>query len=133
MTSRATEIIKECIQGAAAGTLRFPEVLARLSEAEVSHYHVDYLRAEETCYLRCGESHVEPVSMPSRPIAATFSAPEVAAAVRASQRDGLPYPEFLDRTRAAGCIGYVVYLDGRQVIYSGRTGEALVEPIPPSL
>jgi uncharacterized protein YbcV (DUF1398 family) len=93
---------------------------------------VDFLRAEETCYLCSGESYVEPLPMPETEIACGFSTAEIAEAVRASQRVGLPYREFLVRARKAGCIGYVVYLAGRRVVYTGRTGEAHVEHFPPA-
>lgn len=133
MDTRTIEVIKECKQRALDGTLRFPDILQQLAQVGVSHYHVDFLRAEETCYLGTGESHVERLPMPAEEIAGVFSAPGVAAAVKASQQEALPYPEFLVRAHRAGCIGYVVYLDGRRVVYTGRTGEAHVEHFPPAV
>ncbi len=131
MDPRTTEVIERCGRGSLEGTMRFPDVLKALGEVGVTHYHADFLRSEKTCYLRSGESHVGALPMPAVEIATEFSAGQMAAAVKASQQEGLPYPEFLVRARKAGCIGYVVYLDGRRVVYSGRTGEEHVEYFPP--
>lgn len=133
MDRRTVEIIKYCKQSALDGTLRFPDILQQLAQVGVSHYHVDFLRSEETCYLANGESHVESLQMPVERIANGFSASDVAAAVKASQQEALPYREFLVRAYRAGCIGYVVYLHGRRVVYTGRTGEAHVEHFPSAL
>lgn len=130
MDPRIEEVIKHSTQSSLDGTLRFPDILQQLAQVDVTHYHVDFLRAEKTCYLGNGESHVEPLPMPAEAIASVFSASGVAAAVKASQQEALPYPEFLVRAYRAGCIGYVVYLHGRQVVYTGRTGETHVEHFP---
>lgn len=130
MDRQTTETIEHCGRGSLEGTLRFPDILRALGQVGVTHYHADFLRAEKTCYLRNGESHVEALPMPEVGIAAEFSAPAVAAAVRASQQGEVTYPEFLTRAREAGCIGYVVYLDGRRVVYTGRAGDEHVERIP---
>lgn len=124
------EVIERCTQGSLEGALRFPDVVAALAGAGVTHYHADFLRAEKTCYLRDGASHVGTLPMPEVGIRPEFSAAGVAAAVRASQQGEIAYPEFLARAREAGCIGYVVYIDGRRVIYTGRTGEEHVERFP---
>jgi hypothetical protein len=43
------------------------------------------------------------------------------------------YPEFLRLSRAAGCVGYVVWLAGRHVTYFGRRGETHVEHFPAAI
>ncbi len=52
------------------------------------------------------------------------------AAIRGSQSGQVKYPEFLARSRRAGCVGYVVWLAGRHVTYFGRRGEQHVERFP---
>jgi uncharacterized protein YbcV (DUF1398 family) len=130
MDQQAREEIEQCAADALTGKESFPQLVGRLQRVGVARYHVDFLRAEKTCYLRDGASHVTPLPMPPEPVAEEFSAAGVASAVRASQTEGLPFSEFLARARRAGCIGYVAYLDGRRVIYSGPLGDAHVEHFP---
>lgn len=130
MEQHTIDVIEQCVRGSLSGTLKFPQVVARLQEAGVARYHVDFLRSEATHYLRDGRSHVAPLPMPSEPIAEELSAAGVAAAVKAAQTEGLPYSEFLARARRAGCIGYFAYLDGRRVVYSGGQGDEHVEHFP---
>jgi uncharacterized protein YbcV (DUF1398 family) len=108
----------------------FPEVVARLSAAGVERYHADYVRQETTYYTPDGRSHVVPAGHSPEPIADGFSAAGVEAAIDASQRGEINYPEFLRRTFAAGCVGYFVQIAGRRALYFGRLGEVHVEPFP---
>ena len=64
------------------------------------------------------------------PIAETFSAAQVEAGVRASQRGEIVYPEFTRRALAAGCVGYFVQITGKCVQYFGRRGEVHTEWFP---
>jgi uncharacterized protein YbcV (DUF1398 family) len=130
MNDQTLDALRHATRASLDGTMTFPQVVERLRSVGVAHYHVDLLRSEKTCYLRTGESHVEPLPLPSETIAAGFDGAGVAAAVRASQRDGQGYVDFVRRVKAAGCIGYVAYLDGRRVVYHGRLGDELVEPFP---
>lgn len=59
-----------------------------------------------------------------------FSDAEVDAAVRTIQRGEILYMEFVRRVMAAGCVGWVVLLDGRQTQYFGRKGEIHIERFP---
>ena len=52
------------------------------------------------------------------------------AAIRAAQQGEVLYPEFKRRSQAAGCIGYMAWLQGRHVNYYGRNGEAHIERFP---
>jgi uncharacterized protein YbcV (DUF1398 family) len=135
MTSALASVAAECAQGSLAGTLNFPEVVARLSAAGVERYYVDYVRHEATYYTPTGESHIEGLKHPAAPLASEFSAAGVEAAIRASQRGEINYAEFLHRTLAAGCVGYFVQIAGRRALYFGRLGEVHIEPFPsaPSL
>jgi uncharacterized protein YbcV (DUF1398 family) len=67
---------------------------------------------------------------PTHAMAAEFSASAVEAAVRQSQRNEHTYLDFIQKTMAAGCVGYFVQIAGRRVIYLGRNGESHVERFP---
>lgn len=123
-------IIEECAATSLAGTITFPEVVGRLLALGVERYHADYSRHETTYYFPDGDSHVVKLAHPPHAIGATFAADGVAAAVQASQRGKIKYVEFLQRTMAAGCVGYFVQITGRQVLYFGRKGEVHVERFP---
>jgi uncharacterized protein YbcV (DUF1398 family) len=122
-----------CLADARSGALKFPQIVERLLAIGVERYHADYSRNETTYYWPDSESRVVTVEYPTVPMADAFSAAGVEAAVRASQRGEIDYPEFVRRTKAAGCIGYFVLLTGRQCQYFGRRGETHVEIIPDRL
>jgi uncharacterized protein YbcV (DUF1398 family) len=128
MKRRIVNVIKESTKGAIDGTLTFREAVARLIAIGVSHYHIDFLRSENTTYMADGESHVGELPPSGVQIGGEFSASEVAAAAKAFQGEGLPFQEFSSRVRKAGCIGYVAYLEGQRVVYSGSRGDEHVEP-----
>jgi uncharacterized protein YbcV (DUF1398 family) len=133
MTEQQTAMIQECAALSIAGKISFGAVVNRLMGIGLERYHADYTRHECTYYMPDGQSLVVPVNHSPQPIAQTFSATGVEAAVRQAQRGEIFYPEFLKQTFAAGCVGYFVQITGRQVIYFGRNGEQHVEkfPLPP--
>ena len=53
-----------------------------------------------------------------------------AIGVRGARSGVAKYPEFPQRTLAAGCVGYIVWIAGRHVQYFGRRGEVHVEHFP---
>lgn len=122
--------IESCAHGAHEGTLNFGQVVGRLTAVSVESYHADYRRAEITYYLPTGDTHVVALPMPDVAIPEAFEAAVVHEAIVGSQRGEVWYPEFLRRTQAAGCVGYVVWIAGRQVQYFGRRGEVHVERFP---
>jgi uncharacterized protein YbcV (DUF1398 family) len=126
------ETLEECTQGSENGRLNFPQVLEKLASVGVEQYHADLLRHEKTYYLGNGESQVVPSSPVRGTTAQQFSAPSVEAAVRASQAGRITYVQFCEQVIAAGCIGYLVSLPGRRVVYLGRTAESHVEYFPGS-
>lgn len=130
MTPATHAILRACTQASDAGTMKFPQVLARLGEAGIERYHADLLRAEKTYYNATGASHIEPCHALDRAIARDFSPKDVDAAVRASQAGGIDYREFCRRIADAGCVFYVVSLTGKRAVYYGRSGEAHVEMFP---
>lgn len=59
-----------------------------------------------------------------------FNVEGVISAIRGAQNDKVIYPEFLRLTIYAGCIGYIVWITGKQVSYFGRQGELHIEHFP---
>ena len=132
MTPQTQSVLRECTEGSEQGTLAFPDVLAKLSQAGVERYHADLLRSEKTYYTPNGESYVVAAKLSRSEAARQFSGPAVEAAIRQSQAGSIDYAEFCSRILAAGCVGYFVSLAGRRAVYYGRAGETYVEPFPNS-
>lgn len=130
MNQQTVQIIKQSVIDSQEGRKPFPEIVADPMAAGVSRYQVDFQRAEKTCYLQNGESHVVSIEMPELEIAEEFHKDELAKAIKASQTEGQKFPEFLKRAFSAGCIGYVAYLSGGRVIYSGKNGDQHTEHFP---
>ena len=124
------DIVHECTTGSDNGTLNFPQVVAMLMAAGVERYHADLSRSERTYYLPDGTSEVVPGHMVATSAGETFAAEDIVAALRAIQAKDIGYAEFCERIAAAGCVGYVVSLVGRRVVYSGRSGDFYVEKFP---
>ncbi|MET0389508.1 MAG: DUF1398 family protein [Polyangiales bacterium] len=132
MNDDVTQVIEACARAAYEGTLKFPEILQKLTAAGVEGYYTDLRRATNTYYLPNGESAVVTTHDVGSPVAARFDAAGVEAAVRRSQKGQHSYREFCREVVAAGCAGYLVSLLGRRVIYIGRTAESHVESFPGS-
>lgn len=122
--------IERCSKDSLSGARPFPEIVAGLSAAGVGSYCADYRAGTTTYYLRVDDALPLPLPAPDAPIAQAFDAAALQAAIRGSQRGEVRYPEFLQLSRAAGCVGYFVWIDGRQVTYFGRRGEIHVERFP---
>ncbi len=110
--------------------MNFAQIVARLGEIGIERYHADYSRQETTFYLASGDSLVVTIPWGDFPTATEFSASSVEAAVRQSQRGEHTYTDFLRKTMAAGCVGYIVQITGRRVLYFGRNGEVHTEWFP---
>lgn len=132
MEQKAIEVIEACAAGSHNGTLHFPDVVKQLMDIGIAQYHADFLRAETTYYGQGDQSHIVQLTLPTTVIAHDFRRDEVAAAIQAAQKEGLPYTEFLARVTRAGCIGYSAYIDGQRVIYFGRLGDMHIEYFPGS-
>lgn len=127
----ATEsIIRETLNASDAGRIHFGEVVGALVAAGVESYAVDYRAARATYYLPDGDTLTLDLAAPSAPIAAEFSLSGLREAILGAQRGEVMYPQFKQRSQAAGCVGYTVWLAGRHVAYHGRKGETHVEPFP---
>lgn len=125
-----TKAMHEALAGSSEGRLTFPQVIGLLVGAGVESYSVDFVHGDDTFYMPDGRTHVEPVTLPSAPVAEHFSEADVSATIRAAQADTIRYPEIVDRLRKAGVAAYWVFLAGRKVIYFGRKGELHVEEFP---
>ena len=130
LNTEQTEVVQRCAHGALTGELAFPDIIGRLAQIGVERYHADYSRREITYYLADGDSLVVATPHPAHATAVEFSASAVAAAVGQSQRNEHTYLDFIQKTMAAGCVGYFVQITGRRVVYFGRNGESHVEHFP---
>jgi uncharacterized protein YbcV (DUF1398 family) len=132
MDAHRTSTAEACLAAAYDGSLDFPTIVGRLIEAGFEGYTVDYRRGTSTYYLPDGDSVALHNPGDHGPVAATFQAPVVEAAVREAQMlaPGYTYAGFGRQATAAGCAGYIVSFSGRRVVYFGRTAELHVEHFP---
>ena len=130
MNPTIQDVIEKCAHESHAGMLTFPEVLGRLVEVGVESYFADYRAQSTTYYLSNNDAHRVAMPMPAIEIPNTFNKNGVISAIRGAQSDQVRYPEFLELTMSAGCIGYIVWIAGRHVSYYGRRGEVHVEHFP---
>ena len=129
MKESVKSAILDCAKASAEGRVMFGDVVNNLTGAGVERYHVDFVHGEATYYLPYGEFEVVSMPVHGQP-AAGFSAAGVAAAVRGAQSGALRYPAFCGKALEAGCVGYIVSMVGRRVVYYGRTGDSHVEWFP---
>lgn len=124
--------IEQCASESLAGRRSFPEVVASLAAVGVGSYFADYRRGATTYYA--GEDASVTLKLPhdGPPIAQEFDAAALQATIRGAQRGEIRYPEFVRRSRAAGCVGYFVWIAGRHVSYFGARGETHIERFPGS-
>lgn len=132
MQPSAESTVHACAAAAHAGEIHFGELLRRLAEVGVASYHADYRGGSTRYYLPDDTTIDVALRAPDVPIADTFDVAQIKAAILGSQRGEVKYPEFLVRSRRAGCVGYIVWLAGRHVSYFGRRGEVHVERFPSS-
>lgn len=126
----AIAVIEQCAQSSKDGTAHFGQIVQALVAAGVESYQADYRLEMSTYYLPDGSIHQVALVGADVAIAQAFDAAEVQRAIRGAQSGQVMYPEFMRLTRAAGCVGYTVWLAGRHVTYYGRRGETHVERFP---
>ena len=124
------QAIQEAALATQQGRMTFPQVVQVLLAAGVESYLVDFAAAQKTHYLANGTTHVAPMILEPGPITEEFDSAALVAAIRGAQADTVRYPEFVQRSTAAGVIGYWAFLTGKKVIYFGRKGEMHVEEFP---
>lgn len=129
--TKAASIIDECSSKAQEGTIDFGTVVKNLIAAGIESYFVDYRKAQSTYYLASGDSYTkEFMDFPDTEISSIFDDAAVREAIRGAQSGTVKYPEFLEKTLNAGCVGYFVWIEGRNVQYYGRKGERHTENFP---
>lgn len=125
-------VIEDCTRASHEERITFGEVVGRLIAAGVERYNVDLVLGESTYFMPDDRSHrVAYKPADTRP-ANSFSADGVLAAVRSIQAGRTKYLTFCRQILEAGCVGYLVSMQGRRAVYYGRSGETYVEPFPGS-
>ena len=124
------QVIDALAMATQQGKTTFPQVVQGLLAVGVESYLVDFAAKQKTHYLADGTTHTVPMILEPGPIAAEFNGVELVAAIRGAQADTVRYPEFVQRSTAAGVIGYWAFLTGKRVSYFGRKGEEHVEEFP---
>ena len=130
MNPNIKEVVEKCARESHAGLLAFPEALGRLIEVGVESYFADYRNQLTTYYLSSNEALSIPMAMPSIEIPNSFNKDGIILAIHGAQSYEVRYPEFLKLTMTAGCVGYIVWIIGKNVSYFGRQGEVHIEHFP---
>ena len=124
-------VVHEAAAATLAGTLPFPQIVAKLIGAGVEYYHVDYAGACKRFYDAGGTCVVTPISYEGLPaIAAELDVEALRDDIRDSQQNGQHYRDFTVRAMRAGVQGYFAFLRGQRVTYLGRTGDQHTEWFP---
>jgi uncharacterized protein YbcV (DUF1398 family) len=126
-----TQAISEVAEATLAGTIAFPEVVAKQIAAGVEYYHVDYVVRCKQFYDGVGGRVVTPIPYEKLPpVAAGLDVAALRATILDSQQKGQKYRDFTHRAMAAGVQGYFAFLRGKRVTYLGRTGDQHIEWFP---
>lgn len=125
-------VARRCLEGAESNTMTFPQIVATLMEEGFESYTVDFRRTVATYYMPDGDSIELPMHRIDVPVAPTFDAAPIQAAIREAQQlvPGYTYKGFCKKVASAGCAGYIVSFSGRRALYLGRTAETHVEHFP---
>jgi len=130
MDNSVASAIRETFNRSNDGLIHFGQVVGNLLDAGVESYHVDYRSCRATYFMPCGGTLTLDMEVPDVAIATEFSASAIQLAILAAQRGEVMYPEFKKLSQVGGCVGYTVWLAGRQAAYFGRKGETHVENFP---
>ena len=132
MDGHLKDIARRCKVGAEENKMSFPDIVQKLAGAGFEGYLIDFRRSTAAYYLPDGDSVELPTHQVGTQIAAAFDAVSIQLAVREAQAqtEGYTYKAFCEKTKAAGCAGYMVSFSGKRVVYFGRTAEVHVEHFP---
>ena len=100
-----TQAIHEVTIKTEEGRMTFPQVVHKLTEVGVESYFVDLAAGRKTYYMADGSTYTEKMILALDPIAGEFSDSGLVAAIRGAQADAIRYPEFVNRSTAAGVVG----------------------------
>lgn len=130
MTPAQEHSIRETFIASNQGHIHFGEVVGKLVQAGVESYQVDYRSNQSIYHNHQDEALILTTTASEQTIAQEFSAEKIVTAIRGAQLGTVMYPEFKRLSKEAGCVGYTVWIAGRQVTYFGRKGETHVERFP---
>ncbi|BCM24481.1 DUF1398 domain-containing protein [Methyloradius palustris] len=130
MDTTVRDIIENSARQSYEGSIHFGQVIGNLMNAGVESYFADYRSPSTTYYLPSDENIRLILKVPQLKIAHVFDKEAIQNAIRGAQRGEVKYPQFLELSMQAGCIGYFVWITGRHVTYYGRNGETHIEPFP---
>ncbi len=132
MDEHKISVARSCLEGAAADTMTFPQIVGTLMQEGFESYAIDFRCATATYFLPDGDGVVLPTHRMAAPIAFALDEGAIQAAIREAQQlvPGYTYAGFCIKVIAAGCVGYVVSFTGRRAVYFGRTAETHVEHFP---
>ena len=132
MDDQKKAVAKGCLEGAEDNTMTFPQVVGTLMQEGFEGYAVDFRRAVATYYMPDGDSVELPTDRMDVPVAPSFDALRIQAAIKEAQQlvPGYTYRGFCRKVVSAGCAGYIVSFSGRRALYIGRTAETHVEHFP---
>ncbi len=123
--------IRDAASATLSGTLPFPQIVAKLIEAGVEYYYVDYVGGCKRFYDAAGTCVVTPIPYEGLPaVAAELDAQALRDDIRDSQQNDQHYRDFTARAMRAGVQGYFAFLRGQRVTYLGRTGDQHTEWFP---
>jgi uncharacterized protein YbcV (DUF1398 family) len=132
MNSDKIAIAEACLDAAENGTMDFPQIVMTLEGAGFESYTIDFRRGSAIYYTPEGQSIELSAAAVQGPVAKTFNAEAIQAAIREAQTKALGYTYlgFCAKVRAAGCASYTVSFLGRRAVYYGRSAESHVEMFP---
>jgi uncharacterized protein YbcV (DUF1398 family) len=130
VTSNQISTVQQVFEQSNSGEIHFGEVIHQLISIDVESYTVDYRRGETTYYFANGASIRHIFEIDAASISPNFDATLIQQAILAAQSGQVMYPLFKALTCQAGCIGYHVWITGKNVQYFGRLGESHTEKFP---
>ena len=132
MDDRKKAVARNCLDGAEANTMTFPQIVETLMQEGFEGYTIDFRRALATYYMPDGDFVEAPTHKIDHSVAPSFDAGRIQAAIKEAQQlaPGYTYLSFCKKAVSAGCAAYVVSFSGRRALYIGRTAETHVEHFP---
>ena len=121
--------IYRAARDAGEGNMTFAELAGKFGALSVERFHVDLVRGETTVY-QGNYVAVLPAYAPAQRPAPKFSATDIELALIGTEAGASTYPTFCGLVLAAGCVGFIVSIIGRRVLYYGAAGEVLSNADP---